>query len=43
MFKIWLKSFEFKGTRTPSKINDISRVIAGVDDNFDVPDWGWCP
>jgi hypothetical protein len=32
-----------KASRTPSKIDDISRILAGVDDDFDVPDWGWCP
>ena len=32
-----------KALRTPSKFDDISRNLAGVDDNFDVPDWGWCP
>ena len=31
-----------KASRTPSKIDDISRVLAGVDDDFDVPDWGFC-
>ena len=30
-------------SRTPSNINDISRVLAGVDDDIDVPDWGRCP
>ena len=39
MFKIWLKSVEFKGIY----INDISRVLAGVDDDFDIPEFGWCP
>ena len=38
MFKIWLKSDEFEGIKNPSKIDDISRVLAGVDDDFDVPD-----
>ena len=33
----------FKASRTLSKIDDISRILAGVDDDFDVPDWGWCP
>ena len=28
-----------KASRTPSKNDDISRVLAGVDDNIDVPDW----
>ena len=32
-----------KASRTPSKIDDISRVLAGVVDDIDVPDWGWCP
>ena len=32
-----------KASRTPSKIDDIPRIIAGVDDDFDVPDWGWGP
>ena len=32
-----------KASRTPSKIDDISRVLAGVDGDIDVPDWGWCP
>ena len=27
-----------KASRTPSKIDDISRVLAGVDYDFDVPD-----
>ena len=40
MFKIWLKSDEFEGTKNPSKIDDISRILAGVDYDFDVPDWG---
>ena len=43
MLKISLKSVELKASRTPSKIDDISRVLAGVDDDIDVPDWGWCP
>ena len=42
MFKIWNKSHEFIGIMNPYK-DDISRVLAGVDDDFDVPDWGWCP
>ena len=32
-----------KASRTPSKIDDISRIHAGVDDDFHVPDWGWYP
>ena len=32
-----------KTSRTPSKIDDIFRVLAGVDDDLDFPDWGWCP
>ena len=43
MFKIWLKSDEFEGIRTPSKIDDICIIFAGVDDDLDVPDQGWCP
>ena len=31
-----------KTTRTPSKIDDICRFLTGVDDDFNVPDWGWC-
>ena len=39
MFKIWLKSDKFKGIKNRlKKIDDISRVLAGVDDGFDVPD-----
>ena len=30
-----------KASTTASKINDSSGVLAGVDDDFDVPDWGW--
>ena len=29
-----------KASRTPSMIDEISGVQAGVDDGFDVPDWG---
>ena len=43
VLKIWLKSDEFKGIKNPSKIGDICRFLAGVHDDFDVPDWGWCP
>ena len=25
------------------RIDDICRFFAGVDDDLDVPDWGWCP
>ena len=32
-----------KSSRTLSKIFDISGILAGDDDDFDVPDWGWCP
>ena len=32
-----------KASRNMSKIDDISRILAGVDDDFDIPDWGWCP
>ena len=37
IFKILLKSDEFEGI----KIEDISGDFAGVDDDLDVPDWGW--
>ena len=32
-----------KASRTPLKNDDISRILAGDYDDFDVPDWGWCP
>ena len=38
-----LSPYGLKASRTPSRINNISRIIAGVDDEFDVPYWGWCP
>ena len=38
MFKIWLKLDEFEGIKKPSKIDDICRFLAGVDDDLDVPD-----
>ena len=31
-----------KASRTTSKKNDICRFLAGVDDDMDIPDWGWC-
>ena len=34
MFRICLKSDEFKASRTLSKMDDISRILAGVDDDF---------
>ena len=43
MFKIWLKYKEFESIKNPSKIIDICGFLAGLDDDFDVPDWGWCP
>ena len=43
MLKILLKSFEFKSIKNSLKSNGISIVLAGVDDDLDVPDWGWCP
>ena len=43
MFKIWLKSDELKRIRNPLKIVDISRVLAGVDDEIYFLDLGWCP
>ena len=32
-----------KASRTLSKIDDISGILAGDDDDFDFPDWGWRP
>ena len=32
-----------KASRTPSKIDDFFRFFAGVNDDFDVSDWGWRP
>ena len=32
-----------KASKTPSKIDDISGVLGGVDDDFDVYGLGWCP
>ena len=32
-----------KASRTPWKIDDIFRFLAGVNDDLDVPDWGWHP
>ena len=43
MFKIWRNQMTLNASRTPSKIDDIYRILAGVDDEFDVPDWGWFP
>ena len=43
MFKNWLKFDEFEGIKNSSKIDDICRFLAVVDDDFDVPDLGWCP
>ena len=34
MFKIWLTSDEFEGIKNPLKIDDISRILAGVDDEL---------
>ena len=39
MFKILLKSVEFEDLKNPHKVYDICRILAGVDDDFDVPDW----
>ena len=36
--KFWEKILDKKNFG--SKIDDISRVLAGVDDDFDIPDWG---
>ena len=30
-----------KAPKPPSKIDDICRFLAEVDDDLDVPDWGW--
>ena len=43
MLKFCENLLSLKASRTPSKIDDICRFMAGVDDGFDVPDWGWCP
>ena len=43
MLKICLKYNEFEGIRNPSKIDDISGILAVLDDDFDVPDWDCCP
>ena len=40
MFKFGLS---LKASRTPSKIDDICKFLAGVDDDLNVPDWGWHP
>ena len=34
---------KFMFTRTLLKIDDTCRFLAGVDDDCDIPDWGWCP
>ena len=34
MFEIWLKSDKFEGIKNPSKIDDDSRVLDGVDDDY---------
>ena len=39
MFKIWLKSVESEGIKNPLKVDDICRILAEDDDDFDVPDW----
>ena len=39
MFKIWLKFDEFEGIKNPLKDGDDNCIIiAGVDDDLDVPD-----
>ena len=35
--KIGKNLLSLKASRTPSKINEISRVLAGVDDYIDIP------
>ena len=42
MFKLLLKYVEFEAIKNLSMINESSGFVAGVDDDFDVPDWGWC-
>ena len=32
-----------KALGTPSKIDDISGILAVLDDDFDVTDWDCCP
>ena len=32
-----------KASKTTSKFYEISIVLAGVEDDFDIPDWDWCP
>ena len=44
MFKIWLKSVEFKGIKNSLKDRwHFSSSCWTFDDDIDVPDWGWCP
>ena len=31
-----------EASKTPLKIDDICRFLAGVGDDIDVADWGWC-
>ena len=40
----WLNlGISLKASRTLSKIDDSFRFFAAVDDDFDIPEWGWCP
>ena len=39
MVKIRSNLLSLKASRTSSKIDDISTVLAGFDEDFDVPDW----
>ena len=41
--KFGWNAMSLKASRTPSKIDDICRFLAGIDEDFDVPDWGLCP
>ena len=41
--KMWFKSVELKASSTFFEIYDISGDLAGVDDDFNVPDCCWCP
>ena len=41
--KFGWNQLSLKASRIPSKIDDIYKVLIGVDDDFDVPDLGLCP
>ena len=42
MFKIWLKSVEFGGIKTFSKIDGIAGIITGVIDDYRHSYKDWC-